>query len=496
MDRPRRGAGRRPVRWLTHQPLRTRLTAGLLALLLLACMVVGLATTLALRGFLLGRLDQQLTAAAARFSISLERSETGGGSDGSDAGSVEVPGQSVGTLDVRIVGGRIVQSAIVQGDGDHDRDDTAALSAADRTELATIVPDGTPHSVPLDSLGEYRVRAARGVAGDVQLTGLPLRPVHDTLERLVAVEIVVFAGALLVTGIAGATFVGLALRPLHRMAATATAVSELPLTSGEIALPDRVPSADTADEVGQLSMAFNHMLDHVESSLTARHATEDRLRQFVADASHELRTPLATIRSHAELALRGIDPLPASTDHALRRVLAAATRMGTLVDDLLLLARLDAGRPLASEPVDLTRLAIDATNDARTAGPDHRWALDLPERPVIVRGDEHRLHQALANLLANARVHTPAGTTVAVRLRDCPTGVELTVSDDGPGVPVELRQVLFERFARGDGSRSHAASSTGLGLAIVSAVVHAHHGTVTVDSERGSTTFRATLPRS
>ncbi|WP_238384425.1 HAMP domain-containing sensor histidine kinase [Segeticoccus rhizosphaerae] len=495
-----------PGGWLARRPLRTRLTAGLLLLLLLACTVVGLATTLALRGFLLGRLDQQLTAAGSRFAVSLEHSENtaGTGTPGRDEpgeGLSDVPGQSVGTLGVHLVGGTIAQAAIVHGDGDHDQDDTASLTRADRSALARTPPDGTSRTLHLDALGDYRVRAVPGRDDDVQLTGLPLRPVHDTLERLEVVEAVVFAVVLLVTGLTGATFVRLSLRPLHRVAATATAVSELPLASGQIALPDRVPPQNPGTEVGQLGAAFNQLLDHVEASLAARHATEDRLRRFVADASHELRTPLATIRSHTELARRSPGTLTDPVDHALHRVEAASTRMGTLVDDLLLLARLDAGRPLAREPVDLTRLAIDTTNDARAAAPDHRWTLDLPEESVTIRGDQYRLHQVLANLLANASTHTPAGTTVTVRVSRHTAGgqtdvqtdpVEVAVTDNGPGIPAAVLPTLFERFARGDSSR--ATGGTGLGLAIVAAVAHAHQGTVTVDSRPGRTTFHLLLP--
>jgi two-component system OmpR family sensor kinase len=188
--------------------------------------------------------------------------------------------------------------------------------------------------------------------------------------------------------------------------------------------------------------------------------------------------------------------VPPEVEHALGRVEAESTRMSALVEDLLLLARLDAGRPLESRPVDLTRLAIDATSDARAAGPDHRWQLELPEGPVLVQGDGQRLYQVLANLLSNARMHTPAGTTVTVALgADYPRGAaELNVADNGPGIPDELRPDLFERFVRGDSSRSRAAGSTGLGLSIVAAVIAAHHGTVSVDSRPGQTRFTVTLP--
>ena len=253
-------------------------------------------------------------------------------------------------------------------------------------------------------------------------------------------------------------------------------------------------------EVGRVTVAFNHMLGHVESALARRAASEARLRRFAADASHELRTPLAAIRGYSELARRHPGPVPQEVTHALGRVEAESARMSELVDELLLLARLDAGRPLASQPVDLTRLAIDVAGDARAAGPDHRWVLELPGEPVVVRGDGLRLHQVLANLLGNARAHTPAGTTVTIALTAPPAqDMQLSVTDDGPGIPAGLLPDLFDRFVRGDTARSGAmkeagGGGTGLGLAIVAAVVQAHRGTVAATSRPGLTRFVITLP--
>jgi two-component system, OmpR family, sensor kinase len=295
----------------------------------------------------------------------------------------------------------------------------------------------------------------------------------------------------------GTGFVRLSLRPLRRVAATATRVTELPLASGDVTLPDRVPDADPRTEVGQVGLAFNRMLGHVESALARRAASESRLRRFAADASHELRTPLAAIRGYAELARRHPGPIPDDIHRALSRVESESSRMTVLVDELLLLAQLDAGRPLAKEPVDLTRLAIDATSDARAASPAHRWQLELPGEPVQVEGDEHRLHQVLANLMSNAAKHTPPGTTVtvAVTTDEEPGTVRLSVTDDGPGIPEDLQPALFERFVRGDSARSGAGASTGLGLAIVQAVTTAHGGSVGVTSRPGRTSFVITLPR-
>jgi len=289
-----------------------------------------------------------------------------------------------------------------------------------------------------------------------------------------------------------------ALAPLRRVAQTAGEVVDLPLDRGEVTLPVRVLESDAnpRTEVGQLGSALNQMLDHVSAALSARQASETRVRQFVADASHELRTPLAAIRGYTELAQR-VGQYPGDAEavtHAMSRVQSETERMTHLVEDLLLLARLDSGRPLERGAVDLSRVAVDAVSDAHVAGPDHEWELDLPEEPVMVSGDAARLHQVMTNLLANARVHTGAGTVVTTRLEADGTQAVLSVRDNGPGIPEQLQSEVFERFARGDTSRSRKGGSTGLGLAIVSAVVKAHHGTITLDSAPGHTDFTVRLP--
>jgi two-component system OmpR family sensor kinase len=333
-------------------------------------------------------------------------------------------------------------------------------------------------------------------SGDVLVTGLPLSSTADAVRRLVAVELLVGLLALAAAALAAVLVIRRTLRPLDRVAATATRVSELPLASGEVQLAERVPPEDTdpATEVGQVGTALNRMLDHVEGSLAARQESETRVRQFVADASHELRTPLSSIRGYAELVGRQRAEVPTDVGHAMRRVESEALRMSELVEELLLLARLDAGRELASEEVDLTALIVDTVSDAHAAGPAHRWQVDLPDTPVLVPGDPARLHQVLVNLLANVRSHTPQGTTATVRLRIEDGGAVLQVTDDGPGIPAALRPHVFERFARGDASRSRAAGSTGLGLAIVHAVVTAHGGLIEVSSEPGRTVFSVRLP--
>lgn len=300
---------------------------------------------------------------------------------------------------------------------------------------------------------------------------------------------------LVVGGVATALVVRRNLSPLHQLTGTAIEVSEQSLADSEIAMPTVDPLGQAGSEVDQLTIAFRRMLDRVQQALTARDATETRLRRFIADASHELRTPLATIRAHAEYAATAPDPLPDATLTALTRIIAASDRMSTLVADLLLLARLDAGRPLAAEPVDLTRLVLDTVTDARAAAPEHRWQLDLPEDVVMITGDEERLHQVVANLLTNARTHTPPGTTVVTRLVPGPVTTDLVVRDDGPGIPADLQPRVFDRFARGDTSRSRAHGSSGLGLAIAHSIVAAHGGSLTVVSvDNTGTEFRARFP--
>ena len=282
------------------------------------------------------------------------------------------------------------------------------------------------------------------------VTGLPLTTVNQTLERVEHTEHVLFAVALGLAVILGAALVQFSLRPLRRVAATATKVTELPLDSGEVSLPAGVPDTDPRTEVGQVGAAFNRMLLHVERALGRRAASEARLRRFAADASHELRTPLSAIRGYAELALRHRGPVPEDVTHALGRVQSESARMSVLVDDLLLLARLDAGRPLEREPVDLSRLAIDVTSDARVARREHHWRLDLPSDPVLVRGDEHRLHQVLANLMSNAGKHTPPGSTVSVALR----------LDEAPGPGRDHRRPRTAGCWNGASGLPHRGSSS------------------------------------
>ncbi|MEV0260376.1 HAMP domain-containing sensor histidine kinase [Streptomyces sp. NPDC050617] len=500
---PRRagpGAARRTRSPHRTWSLRTRLVVSAVALVAVVCAVIATVTTIALRTSLYDQLDARLAEVAGRAAGPPRDPRMPVLITDDSLRFVSSGGQPLGTIGAVLDNsGSVVESAISVQQRSAKR--TAppvgrkALTAAQIGALTSISWDGRPHTADIPGQGEYRVKSASGVNG-TYLVGIPTREARDTLSTLIVAEICVTAAGLVAAALAGTAIVRIALRPLRRVAATATRVSETPLHSGEVALHERVPAAeaDPHTEVGQVGAALNRMLGHVGSALAARQESETRVRQFVADASHELRTPLASIRGYAELTRRGREETGPDTRHALGRIESEAHRMSGLVEDLLLLARLDAGRPLSRTELDLSPLVVDAVSDARAAGPDHAWVLELPDRPALLQGESARLHQVLVNLFANARTHTPPGTTVTARVERRGQRLVLSVEDDGPGIPAELRPHVFERFARGDASRSRNAGSTGLGLAIVQAVVEAHGGRVTMDSVPGRTVFAVHLP--
>lgn len=418
------------------------------------------------------------------------------------------PGSAEGQLQLIKDDDEIVSGVVKQFD-------VVELDSAAQQQILSLRCDRHGHNVSLPNLGSFRVMCGQSESRTL-VVGLSLAANNSTFFALIAVE-----GVIALVVILGATFIGRKwirreMLPLGEVAATARNIGSQDL----IAAPtvdtfDRVDSsiAQPGDEVGDVGFALNTMIDNVETALQARAESEQRLRQFVADASHELRTPLASIQGYTQLLQRG------ATDQelALSRIASESARMSGLVEDLLLLARLDAGRELASDPVDVIPLAIDAVSDAHAAGPDHQWSLDLPEiddeadacTSCTVLGDESALRQVFANLVNNARIHTPAGTHVKVGVQtiagtaSAPGFVRLSVADDGPGIPPELRATVFDRFVRGDTSRSRQGKgSSGLGLSIVSSIAEALGGRVDVDTlcegegapgEHG-TTFSVILP--
>jgi two-component system OmpR family sensor kinase len=459
--------------------LRRRLVVGIVALLAVVSVAVGVASVVALRQTLMARLDEQVMDAARR-------------SAGPAAGGPQEdqPGNRIGTLVVRLRDGVVVRAEYVTEAGV-----TEELDDAQVARLLALDLGERPTSVDLGGLGEFRV-AARGAPaqGTETIAGLPTAEVTATTTNLALIFALVTLAALAFAGLVGTQVVRVALRPLERVTATARRVAELPLARGQVALAERVPDSDPKTEVGQVGAAFNRMLEHVESSLHSRQQSEEKVRQFVADASHELRTPLASIRGYSELTRRAGHDLPDDIVYALARIESESVRMTSLVEELLLLARLDAGQEAAHGTVDLVPLLIDAVSDARAASPEHVWRVETGDQPIVVDGDGRRLHQVVGNLLANARIHTPIGTTITASLVRESMDAVLTVADDGPGIPAELQPVLFERFARGDGSRSRDTGSTGLGLAIVAAIIDVHGGSVAVQSRPGDTRFVVRLP--
>jgi len=538
-----------PSRW----SLRTRLIALLTVLLATVSLAIVFVTAVALRGVLVNQLDRRLDGAEKRWQrVTREFGDSlpgqappeigprvpGGGPDGgfapgtdngygpgagADSGSsgtvtptsrtVAAPAISVDTLygvrESEVVDRFFVGpmepgtlAAVIDDTGTYGRflvslDDARTLTVSQAATIAGIPRDGATYTRGIGA-DDYRLVSVTTTNGVTLVTGLPMKQVNATLTKMAVIGGIVALAGVAAAAIAGTAIVRVTLRPLRRVAATAGRVAEMPLDRGEVALSVRVPEVDTdpRTEVGQVGAALNRMLGHIGEALAARHASEMRMRQFLADVSHELRTPLAAISGYAELTRRTHEPVPADVTYAMSRVESESARMTALVSDLLLLARLDSGRPLEHEAVDVSRLIVHAVSDAHIAAPGHRFALDLPEEPVTVTGDAARLHQILANLLANARSHTPGGTQVTAGLAVTDTEAVISIVDNGPGIAPELLPQVFERFARGDSSRSRAAGSTGLGLAIVAAVVEAHHGRVEATSRPGRTAFTVRLPRS
>jgi two-component system OmpR family sensor kinase len=457
--------------------LTSRLVLTAVGLVAVVSLLVAAATTLVMRDYLGGQLDDKVEAGYER---TLNRATGGGGPVGDVGGDAEHAVSAV-------FPDSGADQAVVTDFSDEGPPRPEPISAEAKAALEDVPADGELHSVDLPGLGRYRV-TGEDLDGGTVMFGLPTHEVDETISSLLALEALLTALGIAAAAGASLLVVRRQLRPLNEVAATANAVAALPLAEGDIDLAERVPEhlTDERTEVGQVGAALNALLTHVEASLEARHRSEQQVRQFVADASHELRTPLSTIAGYTELARTRPDPETSAV--ALGKVEEEAGRMTTLVEDLLLLARLDAGRPMRREPVDLTRLLVEAVNDARVLAPGHHWRIVVPDEPIEVTGDEQGLHQVVTNLLTNARKHTPPGTTVTV------TGLTdgFDVHDDGPGFPPGLAPHAFERFARGDASRNRAGGA-GLGLALVDAIVRSHAGSVRLTSEPRDTTVAVRL---
>jgi two-component system OmpR family sensor kinase len=456
--------------------LRTRLLAGVVALSALGLVVADVATYKSLSDYLFSRVDSTLNAVHPGVEQAFFGGDHGPGPD-----EIAPPGYCV---EVRMLTGSPIASKCQPGPGETEElsprfPRTVSLPEhpnapeGDRVRFLTVGA--------VDGDARYRVRAS--IEGDhpnqLLLIAAPLSSEDSTLHRLFLVELLVTLVVLAAIATLGLWIVRLGLRPLREIELTAAAI-----TAGD--LSHRVEHADPQTEVGRVGSALNSMLDRIEAS-------DRRLRRFIADASHELRTPLAAVRAYAELFGRGAATRPEDLERSMSGITREAERMSLLVDDLLLLARLDEGRPLERKPVDLRAVVQEAVDAARVVEPDR--PVDLSVEPATVTGDEARLRQVLDNLLANARAHTPAGTQVSVELSRADGRAVLTVADHGPGLTEEQAARVFERFYRVDSSRARASGGVGLGLSIVAAVVDAHGGTVEArPTTGGGATFAITLP--
>ncbi len=470
--------------------LRSRLVVGLVALSAIGLFVAAVATYGLVGKFLVGRTDQQLVDARGPVLRTLT-GEILGAETGTDRplNRTLLP-QVYGEIRV---GGQVIavrQSTTLAG----DQAAAPALDPLPTKRLSTVgsVSGGEPR---------YRVLVEPLGTGRTLVVALPLTDIQQTLARLARIEL--FVALAVLTALAGLGWwvVRLGLAPLYRMEATADAIADGDLTR-------RVDAPDPRTEVGRLGLALNTMLGRIETAFAEKSASEERMRRFLADASHELRTPLTSIRGYSELFRRGADTRPDDLARAMSRIESESERMGVLVEELLTLARLDEGRTAERAPVDLAALAVQAADDLRVAEPGRPVTVVAPV-PVLVDGDEHQLRQLVGNLLANARVHTPAGTPVVVRVgpdgaNDTPGGgaaaagtAVLEVADRGPGIPTADRPHVFERFYRVDPARTRASGGAGLGLAIVESVCAAHGGTVTAqENPGGGALFLVRLPLS
>jgi two-component system OmpR family sensor kinase len=470
--------------------LRTRVLAATLVLVVVGLGVAGVATYGFLRSFLIHRMDQQLESPSAESAaehvlneqLQIGQSDQGGPARGLPIGTYVALLDSSGEILAHTTPGYPTSTAAPR----------LPLNLPGSTHAGRDQVIFTARDVNSDS--SFRVTAIRVGIGPPSapvpgtlVIAIPFSEIEGTVHRLVLVEALVSAGVLLGVGALGWWVVRVGLRPLDRMGQTAGAIA-----AGD--LSRRVEPADSQTEVGRLGMALNTMLGRIEESFDRQRASEERLRQFVADASHELRTPLTSIRGYAELFRRGAADHPDDLERAMRRIEGEGARMSILVEDLLLLARLDQGRPLDRVPVDLAALVAEAVEDLRVADPECPVGVSA-SGPVIVSGDDLRLRQVVANILENAREHTPAGTPVTVRVAESDGLATIEVEDRGPGLSPEEAARVFERFYRGDPSRSRGSGGTGLGLSIAVAIVEAHGGHIAVATQPGhGATFTISIP--
>ncbi|MEU3516043.1 HAMP domain-containing sensor histidine kinase [Streptomyces sp. NPDC006654] len=464
--------------------LGTRLALGLGALALVVFAVVGTALTTYMRDYLSAQLDDQLGLAQTAQSKSIEQS-------GSLQGK-KYYRWYYAVYDVSN-GVPVLRKPEEAGDLPADIDDLTSVAKAQIAAGTEVL-----RTENLTGEGEYRLRGCAVEPGVVLVSGAPMDSIDDTVRQLVTVQVVAFGLALLALVVFGRRLLRNGLEPLSDMAHTAHGIASHNLTESAARLPLRAAKRGGGPEVEELRTAFNTMLEHIDHSLAVRAEAEQRLRRFVADASHELRTPLMSVRGYADLFQYAAANQPEERDRHLARLRAEAARMGVLLDDLLLLARLDAAEvetPLRVEDTDLVELVREAADAFRAARAGHPLTVAVGTEPVPLRIDPVRIRQVLDNLLTNAAVHTPAGTPVSVTVEVADGSASVRVTDQGPGVPAADRARVFDRFYRVDKARSRDRGGSGLGLSVARALVEAHGGTITLDEGReGTTVFALTLP--
>lgn len=470
--------------------LKRQLVVRITAIVAIVAIVLSACSTLLVSYILTAKLDQQLLYAVRATDDRPQGPKNENEPDLPPDGTLRVGGLPIGSIALSVS-----ESGAVRGTMTGDYGTVPTDSQLSRLAVLLDLPvDGTVRKVTIFGWGNYRAVALTSEtdSGNTTLVVAAPTAANDAvITAMVWIELGCTIVAAFVAWGVSTVVVRRSLRPLSRLADTATQVADLPLESGEVEIDVRVPCpAESANsEVGRVSSAFNAMLDNVETSLQARQASETKVRQFVADASHELRNPLASIRGYAELTRRGRDELPPDTVFALGRIESESQRMSHLVEQMLLLARLDNDPRQVRAELDLGEVALNAMSDAQAAGPDHHWRIQVPDEPIDIVGDAAQLQQLMVNLLGNARKHTPAGTTVTTTVEVTGSWVRIEVADNGPGIAPSMVNQIFERFTKADTSRAHdEEGSTGLGLAIVAAVAHAHGGRVRVESQQATET--------
>lgn len=469
--------------------LGKRLMVGVSSLVIVVVLTVGALSVYALRSYMLAVSDVEVMHSLASF----QHSVSTGPRDGPLA---DFTGQASGTIIAVMQDRRIVQSAMFDDSGPRQ----VPADAIARLAKTTATGD-RPQTMDIDDVGVYRVAASDIGDGTRLLSAVSLESATEQIAAKTAAVIAITMVAAVVAAAGTVAIVRHALRPLRRVAdAASKAASTVALVDGDQRVTAHIVDVDldSTSEVGVVAETLNRLLDNVDAAFAARTESDRRMRRFLTDASHELRTPLAAIRGYAELTRQDGPMLPDTTEYALARIEAESRRMTSLVDDMLLLSRLDERRGLEHDRLDLCALVVDAVNDVAVTAPDHHFTVDLPDDAVWVNGDRARLHQVVSNLLSNASTHTPAGVTVTTTIRLPPDtaegGIDLSICDDGPGIDESLMPEIFDRFVRADNSRSHEHHSTGLGLSIVASITEAHGGTVEATSQLGATCFRIRLP--